>query len=138
MISSACCDCAAQTVFAYLRQLHQIGIKPLDSDIHKRSVRDVLDRLGSFSESNMGIEHLLMHYCAVCSLSWQRVVDNARLHTENYFEGLCLDCMRNYQSENTQYWTLETTRSDYDLSCRVGHGQATWYFSFKACHEQVP
>ncbi|KAJ5551396.1 hypothetical protein N7535_000654 [Penicillium sp. DV-2018c] len=90
MIDRARCDCTPLTVYAYLRQLHQIGIKPLDGDIHEKPVDDVLARLRCFREFNMRMVHMLGRYCPVCSVSWQRVVDTARQHTENYFEGLSM------------------------------------------------
>ncbi|KAJ6137983.1 hypothetical protein N7471_004469 [Penicillium samsonianum] len=138
-IDHARCACAARNIFFYMRELHRIGVRPLDSDIHKNSVRDILDRLESFDDDQMAnSDPLSMQRCEACSHSWKRTVEHARRQVESYFDGLCLDCMQNHPDENSEYWNLGTTRYVYDKTCRISHGEPTWYFSFMGRRDRNP
>ncbi|CAG8898005.1 unnamed protein product [Penicillium egyptiacum] len=130
MIDHARCDCAAQNIFSYMRELHRIGVKPLDSDIHKNCVLDILNRLANFDEDKMADRDPWVPTCEACSHSWKRLVGHAQRHVQNYFDGLCLDCMKNQPNENSEYWAFGTPRYEYDGTCRISHGEPTWYFSF--------
>ncbi|CAI7586478.1 unnamed protein product [Penicillium glandicola] len=68
-IDRARCICAAQNIFSYMRELHRIGVKPLDSDIHKNSVRGILDRLESFDGTRIPNKHRSMQECTSCARS---------------------------------------------------------------------
>ncbi|CAG8090788.1 unnamed protein product, partial [Penicillium nalgiovense] len=131
------CACAAGHIFSYMRELHRIGVRPLDSDIHKNCVREILDRLAAFDEDKMANRQPSMQKCSLCSRSWKPIVQYARRQVESYFDGLCLDCMKNHPDEDSEYWALGTRRV-YDLTCRISHGEPTWYFSFMGRRDRSP
>lgn len=120
-----------------MRELHRIGVRPLDSDIHKNCVREILDRLAAFDEDKMANRQPSMQKCSLCSRSWKPIVQYARRQVESYFDGLCLDCMKNHPDEDSEYWALGTRRV-YDLTCRISHGEPTWYFSFMGRRDRSP
>jgi len=49
------------------------------------------------------------------------------------FHGLCLDCMDRSKPKtgdvDRDYWTHDF-KDEWDVNCRIQHGQSTWYFSF--------
>lgn len=137
IIDHARCDCAAQTFFSYMRDLHKIGIKPLDSEIYKNCVRDILNRLASFKEDNMANKPSVQR-CEECFHWWKWIVDHAIGQVESYFDGLCLDCMKNHPDEDSEYWALDAMRYVYDTTCRIRHGEPTWYFSFMGLRDRSP
>ncbi|KAJ5959972.1 uncharacterized protein N7479_007122 [Penicillium vulpinum] len=128
----------SQNIFSYLEELHRIEVKPLDCDIHKSCVRDILDRLKDFNENRMENRPPSMQTCTACSRSWKRVVEYARRQVESYFDDLCLDCMQNHPDENSEYWSFSTIRSRHDQTCRISHGEPTWYFSFMGRRDRSP
>lgn len=122
-----------------MRELHRIGVRPLDGDIHKNCVRDILDRLVNFDNDTITNSHPeSAQICNSCSRSWKRVVEYTRRQVESYFDGLCLDCMQNTPDENSEYWALDTPGYVYDNTCRIRHGEPTWYFSFMGRGERNP
>lgn len=129
-LDKAHCGCAAESMFAYFRELHHIRVKPLDSDIYKNCVSDILNRLANFNEDNMAKRKPSVQRCVVCPFSWKRTVEYARRLVDGYFHGLCLDCMQKHPDEDSEYWDLRTTRLVYDQTCRITHGEATWFSSF--------
>ncbi|KAJ5534618.1 hypothetical protein N7527_000872 [Penicillium freii] len=138
-IDSARCDCAARNLFSYMRELHRIGVRPLDSDIHKNCVRDIIDRLKNFDDDQITKSYpASARRCNACSRSWKRVVEYTRKQVESYFHGLCLDCMQNHPDENSEYWALDIPRYVYDKTCRIRHGEPTWYFSFMGRRDRNP
>ncbi|KAL2705955.1 hypothetical protein AAEP93_001205 [Penicillium crustosum] len=138
-IDYAHCDCVARNIFFYMRELHRIGVRPLDGDIHKNCVRDILDRLVNFDNDTITNSHPeSAQICNSCSRSWKRVVEYTRRQVESYFDGLCLDCMQNTPDENSEYWALDTPGYVYDNTCRIRHGEPTWYFSFMGRGERNP
>ncbi|KAJ5163161.1 uncharacterized protein N7500_004991 [Penicillium coprophilum] len=137
-IDYAYCACAAHTIFSYMRELHRIGVRPLDGDIHKNGVRDILNRLKGFNEEKtLNGQSSVQRYTG-CSHSWKFVVEHSRKQVEGYFDGLCLDCMHNNPDENSEYWSLDTIRYVYGKDCRISHGQPTWYFSFMGHRDRNP
>lgn len=138
-IDYAHCDCAARNLFFYIRELHRVGVRPLDSDIHKNCVRDILDRLENFDDDTITNGHPeSAKICNACSRSWKRVVEYTRRQVVSYFDGLCLDCMQNNPDENPEYWALDTPRYVYDNTCRIRHGEPSWYFSFMGRRDRNP
>ncbi|CRL17122.1 BTB/POZ fold [Penicillium camemberti] len=138
-IDYAHCNCAARNIFFYMRELHRIGVRPLDSEIHKNCVRDILDRLENFDDDTITNSHpASAQICNACSRSWKRVVEYTRRQVKSYFDGLCLDCMQNHPDENSEYWALDTPRYMYDNTCRIRHGEPTWYFSFMGRRDRNP
>lgn len=67
----------------------------------------------------------------------------ARSRTLIYFHGLCMTCMADTEDiklgrdEDEEYWRHNEERDDYDVGCRVSHGQPTWYFSFMGRREKL-
>ena len=66
------------------------------------------------------------------------MVTEACGNVRKYFDGLCLDCMdytqAKFADEDDDYWNHLVHGVQWDMNCRVKHGQATWYFSFsKSC-----
>lgn len=58
-----------------------------------------------------------------------------RRQVDEYFDGLCLDCMdrskAKAQTHDTGYWLYDDMQwGEWSRHCRSNHGQPTWYFSF--------
>ena len=80
--------------------------------------------------------------CSECQLNYRTRVELAQSNTENYFDGLCLDCMdrSNTKTGNADkdYWEHHKLKvGKWDRGCRVKHQQPTWYFSFMGRREDM-
>lgn len=62
------------------------------------------------------------------------IVQDGKVKTEKYFEGLCLDCMdaSKADDEDRDYWSHGTPKEhEFVYGCRAKrHSQPTWYFSY--------
>ncbi len=72
--------------------------------------------------------------CSSCRLDYERIVQDGKVKTEKYFEGLCLDCMdaSKADDEDRDYWSHGTPKEhEFVYGCRAKrHSQPTWYFSY--------
>ncbi|KAI4819774.1 hypothetical protein E4T44_10429 [Aureobasidium sp. EXF-8845] len=124
------CDCKEKTVFQYLKALKDTDGYPIDQQ-GRKSVNNVCQDLGTF-EKLFSLPHSHM-YCTDCGRHWTHVVRSAITEIQEHFDGLCLDCMDHTQpkflDEHEDCWNhLEP--EEWDATCRVSHGQATWNSSF--------
>lgn len=63
--------------------------------------------------------------------------EQVKNEVQNNFHGLCLDCMDATRGDvHKDYWEHDM-REKWDASCRIKHGQATWYFSFMGRREDM-
>ncbi|BAE61187.1 unnamed protein product [Aspergillus oryzae RIB40] len=70
--------------------------------------------------------------CSSCGIEWKRRVGKAIEVTRDYFDGLCLDCMKTTVKADEEYWYHASYRSRHDENCRITHGEPTHYFSLMA------
>lgn len=126
---NADCNGKEKTVFQYLKALVKTGGYPIDQQ-GRKSVNQVCQDLETFDKHFNQPES---PDCANCGRDWDSVVENAIREVKKHFDGLCLDCMDHSQpkflDEHMDYWD-HLTPKQWDLPCRVSHGQATWYSSF--------
>ncbi|KAL2866131.1 BTB/POZ domain-containing protein [Aspergillus lucknowensis] len=139
LLSAHGCSCREKTVFNYLRELHRIEVWPLENTMKHASINDMLDRLDDFNSEN--VRPASADYCSTCSRGWEGIVARAAHDVRTYFGGLCLDCMsvskrlREGHNLDHDYWTAGRNR-EYDLHCRIDHGEPTWWFSFMGRRER--
>lgn len=92
-----------------MRELVRIRVWPLESALHKFSVRKILDRLLEFDEIKLESVDNKDCACDLRRIDWKGLVMKARETAENNFDGLCLQCM---------------TMPDGG-ECSIEHGKAT-------------
>ena len=131
----ASCKCKAETLFGYIKALHDTQVWPLDPVWPKMQVNDILDSLEDFSYEPA------VSTCSWCIQDYTGMVEDAVRNTRKYFDGLCLDCMDRSKpktgDEDSDYWQHnELQEGEWDSGCRVSHGQPTWYFSFMGRKEK--
>ncbi|KAG9689752.1 hypothetical protein KCU95_g15784, partial [Aureobasidium melanogenum] len=128
---TASCDCKEKTVYLYLQALAKTGGYPVDQQ-GRKSVTAICHELGSF-EKHFQLPQSSKS-CASCAKDWTGVVAHAVESIQEYFNGLCLDCIDHTQAkfldEHDDYWNHLSFNTKWDLKCRVSHGQASWYSSF--------
>ena len=131
----ASCKCKAETLFGYIKALHDTQVWPLDPVFPKMQVNDILDSLENSSYEPAVIS------CSWCIQDYTGIVESAVMNTRKYFDGLCLDCMDRSKpktgDEDSDYWQHhELHEGQWDSGCRVSHGQPTWYFSYMGRKEK--
>ncbi|KEQ64956.1 uncharacterized protein M437DRAFT_43793, partial [Aureobasidium melanogenum CBS 110374] len=128
---TASCDCKEKTVYLYLKALAKTGGYPVDQQ-GRKSVTAICHELGSF-EKHFQLPQSSKS-CASCAKDWTGVVAHAVESIQEYFNGLCLDCIDHTQpkflDEHDDYWNHLSFNTKWDLKCCVSHGQASWYSSF--------
>ncbi|KAI1129577.1 hypothetical protein F5Y10DRAFT_263964 [Nemania abortiva] len=143
-------ECLDVMVFSHKRSLLITGIKSLFSLAdRKRTLNQLLDNLDKYEFSLAKIEPQhpgeninsswstkLCHDCTGERLSHEaakltsKVLSASERVREN-FGGLCLDCMHKFRNGNDDDdYFMHDKRGHHDHSCRVKHGQPTWYFSY--------
>jgi hypothetical protein len=138
------CSCGQWTSTAgyYFAALVKTKAYPLETTFPKNSINTILERLQKF-EASSKIRKIGGAYCSRCSDNWDWGVKKAIEITEDYFDGLCIDCMDRSRPKrgNTDidYWRqAESVNGRWDHKCRVRHGEPTWYVSWcgRAEHRQ--
>ncbi|KAK2792867.1 hypothetical protein FQN52_002545 [Onygenales sp. PD_12] len=122
IVSSSRCSCRDKTVCDYMRQLGRIGVWPMRKKLRDTSIHGLLARLEKFTIGNTR--------CQSCAApDWRAIVRKAATHTNEYFDGLCLDCM--HRSEARLHLDDDDLNFHhvYSPHCRTTHGQPTRYFS---------
>jgi hypothetical protein len=114
--------CQTASVRAYIKILDFVGA----GSEHTGSINQM------FAQSDL-IEYLQPpHICTTClaNLSVERLRDSV----DDFWEGLCLDCMRDSSLEvgAAKYWLRSKKERRWDTTCRIKHGYNTWYFSSMA------
>ncbi|KAE8322695.1 hypothetical protein BDV39DRAFT_196502 [Aspergillus sergii] len=94
LIETGSCSCKDETVFNYLRELGKIKVQPLEErSFSLVSVQSYLNRLQHFDQERM-LRGMSRQPCSSCGVEWKRRVGKAIAVTAEYFDGLCLDCMK--------------------------------------------
>jgi hypothetical protein len=123
------CQCKEKAVFAYLQGISKTGIWPLQTH-HQKSIQEI--------SSSHGFVHFKCEIpegtCTSCRMEIDPgAVENLRVKIVRDFHGLCLDCMDLSRPKmcnvDEDYWLHDAKRC-WDSTCRIVHGQPTWYFSF--------
>ncbi|KAE8398123.1 hypothetical protein BDV37DRAFT_288834 [Aspergillus pseudonomiae] len=136
LIDHGSCRCKEETVFNYLRELGRIDVQPLvERSFSRASVQCYLDRLRQFDQERM-LRKISGDRCLHCCFDWKKGVERAIQVTTEYFDGLCLDCMKITVRDDEDYWDHARFRERYDRNCRITHGEPTCYFSFMARREK--
>lgn len=103
----------------------------------KFSINEILGLLRDFDKTRMMKSLNHSGYCVFCDQNWGSKVQDAISKVSDYFDGLCLDCLRRSKDTDTEYWSLCGRDWDrYDDACRVSHGEPTHYFSFMGSRER--
>ncbi|KAI9038241.1 BTB/POZ domain-containing protein [Aspergillus affinis] len=143
IVDTGKCSCKERTVFNFLAELRRIQAWPLEDTMAKTSIETMLKRLKRFGSSRMNAHgpNTGMLLCK-CSRNWGQVVYDTVRRVRNYFDGLCLDCMKSskdvkYRRDgDIEYWGHHMSRKKYDAHCRIKHGEPTWWFSFMGRREK--
>jgi hypothetical protein len=120
------CTCWDSTVGRYFHALTKIDVFPVEDVISYSSIQQIIERLGTFKYTHEPVCNRRR------SIDWESIVRAAKSHTENYFDGMCLECMDRSkpQSENLddENWKHNTdVNGRWDTRCRIKHNQSTWY-----------
>ncbi|KAI4235172.1 MAG: hypothetical protein LQ349_003337 [Xanthoria aureola] len=122
------CTCKEKTLWGYEKALTVCGAWPLERVVQDLSMYGILSRLSRFTYP------LPASACSSCHLDYEKIVQDGKVKTEKYFEGLCLDCMdaSKADDEDHDYWSHGTPKEhDFVYGCRAKrHSQPTWYFSY--------
>jgi hypothetical protein len=121
------CDCKEKSLFAYNKGLSKTGIWPLH-DHYKKSIQQILNSPGFLKFECTVPEKACMTCRSKLSVT---AIETIRRELSNNFHGLCLDCINMTKSGDVDYdyWEHDLER-EWDLGCRISHGQPSWYFSF--------
>jgi hypothetical protein len=132
------CPKRATALLDYEVGLHNTRAWPVESAFLRNSVNQMLARLGNMREQRTNLAS--RHSCGVCHIRHVEVVQKACSETENYFDGLCLDCMDaskpKFGDADEDYWKHDERRN-WDGDCRIKHGQPSWYFSFMGRRQKM-
>jgi hypothetical protein len=122
------CKCYDATVGRYFYALTKIDMFPVDDVVSSSSVQQIINSLAAFSYGHTAA-------CVRCNnRDWESVVLKAKANANQYFDGLCLDCMdrSNPQGKDLDddYWKHnQNANGRWDSKCRIRHNQSTWYVS---------
>lgn len=133
------CDCNETAICAYLKEVGRIGIAPWGDTFSKSSIKEITDKLELFDQAHIRKPNVKPCDCECsprcgCSIAWDEAVKKFRKDTLEYFDGLCLDCMKHSPRNDSKYWNRPSHQDGYDKDCGIEHGEASWYFSFMGYH----
>ena len=124
------CTVKAQCLWEYNEAVQRSVICPL-KDAPKKSVQEILECPGFVSWQAKIPEGP----CFDCKkkLSGADVKDARDFIMDEFWDGLCLDCMDITNPKtgdiDEDYW-IYNARMEWDANCRIDHEQRTWYWSF--------
>lgn len=126
----ASCTCKEKTLYGYEKELFRLNVWPLERAAQKSSMGEILSILDEF-RYEVGEPSCQRS----CQQNFRSIILNAQMHTSEYFEGLCLDCMDHSKSKtedvDMDYWQhSKLHESEWVRGCRFSHKQPTWYYSF--------
>ncbi|KAL8819257.1 MAG: hypothetical protein Q9223_002265 [Gallowayella weberi] len=130
----ASCTCKEKTLFGYMKRLTDIDVWPFEEVAQKSSITTITNRLVKFSYEPHPTA------CGGCQKEYNKIVDDTRAKTNEYFDGLYLDCLDDSKPKtgdsDSDYWNHNDLDEDAIIyGCRVEHRQPTWYFSFMGRRE---
>ncbi|KAH7035909.1 uncharacterized protein B0I36DRAFT_382523 [Microdochium trichocladiopsis] len=128
----ASCGHKEHMLFAYEKKLFASGAWPLEQTGHRNSIRGLLQKLKTVDNDDMP------ESCQGCAVNVSGVICEAAKEVNDYFDGLCLDCINvsKLRDNDDDYWH-HASMGPWDLECRVDHGEPTWYFSFMGRREHM-
>ena len=96
---------------------------------------EILYRLGKFKFEAKSSA------CGACRQDYKGKVTRTEEIVEDYFGGLCLDCLDRSKPKlgdpDMDYWRHHTLKeNEWITGCRFRHKQPTWYFSFNGRKEE--
>ncbi|TGO61733.1 hypothetical protein BCON_0025g00610 [Botryotinia convoluta] len=119
------CSCKEVSSFAYLTGLSKMEIWPIES-AGKKSIQDILNSFDKF------VCTIPEKACMRCRAHLNSIsINRIRNEIQSNFHGLCLDCMHNSSegSDKAFIYYQNNLCKCYDRSCRLSHGQSSWYWS---------
>jgi len=159
LLTVARCKSKKDNLWAYESALHESGIWPLESEGKDKSINELLRLLYDDFKYEDPHPNGRCNDRHECGHDFEHVVTSAINKARDQFNGLCLgisslpsfmrarsfadphklDCMRtsSIEAEDEDYW--RHAEKGYYRSrgtCRVPHGQPTWYFSFMGRKER--
>ncbi|KAF7955219.1 uncharacterized protein EAE97_000478 [Botrytis byssoidea] len=119
------CSCKELSSFAYITGLSKMKIWPIES-ANKKSIQEILDSFDKF------VCVIPEKACMNCRVHLNSIaIKRIRNEIQSSFHGMCLDCM--YKSSEGSDMAFVYYQSDlekeYSMSCRIHHGQSSWYWS---------
>ncbi|KAJ4294427.1 hypothetical protein N0V90_008117 [Kalmusia sp. IMI 367209] len=123
------CNCWDATIGQYLAALVQVDAFPIEDVVKRSSINEIVERLKQFQ----------FDYSPTCrrcrSIDFVYVVKMTIQAAENYFDGLCLDCMNRSKPKgkdlDDEYWRInKSSMNHWDTRCRSKHNQSSWYVSW--------
>ena len=78
--------------------------------------------------------------CGTCRQDYRVKVTRTVDYVDDYFDGLCLDCLDRSKPKlgdaDMDYWRHNDVKeNEWVTGCRFRHKQPTWYFSFNGRKE---
>lgn len=122
------CNCKEKALFNYCKGLDLTRTWPLEEWGSRKPTEEPLEglKLSKYDPPEVA--------CICCQYDiGSVVVQRTSLEVEDYFDGLCMQCMDSSRTSSkqmdTMYWSYDRSRA-WGANCSVNHGQPTWYFSF--------
>ncbi|KAI9710570.1 MAG: hypothetical protein M1820_002706 [Bogoriella megaspora] len=128
------CSCKEATFFGYFKEMFELRVFPFETTFKDIHLHTMTHRLRDFSYEAAETA------CTSCKRNYNAVVSRAASRADGYFDGLCLDCMDASKPKtgdtDDDYWQHNKLKQ-WDKTCRVNHGQPTWYFSYMGRREDM-
>ncbi|PVH83318.1 hypothetical protein DL98DRAFT_585607 [Cadophora sp. DSE1049] len=131
------CPKNAEALRTYLDGVSSTRIWPF-SNQHRVAIQTTIDSPGLVNWTYKKV----IGACNACDRHLRGYhVETARERTEDYWDGLCLDCMNKSKTKtgsvHSDYWLHNSLRT-WSRGCRLtGHSRNTWYHSFMGRHEEM-
>ena len=132
-------SCRFKITYEFFQELRRIDLFPsLETTAAKQPLTEIIDRLVHFRYVSP------IHYdrgcrAVSCRVDFNEIVKRQAHWHENYFDGLCLDCIaKGKEKENpadSAEFKLNKGARRWDCGCRVRHSEPTWYYSYHAREE---
>lgn len=119
------CSCKELSSFAYITGLSKMKIWPIES-ASKKSIQEILDSFDKF------VCIIPEKACLSCRTHLNSIaIKRIRNEIQSSFHGLCLDCMYKSSegSDMAFVYYQRDLEKNYDMDCRIYHGQSSWYWS---------
>lgn len=128
--SSTCCKVKFNDFFAHLKD--DLKIWPLEKIFKNHCIDHYVDVLVNDFHLEAATQS-----CHKCSRIDDGDVEELGGKVSAASQGICLDCMtdssQTHGNINADYWERDLSKK-WDRSCRVTHGQSTWYHSSQGSH----
>ncbi|KAM0721906.1 hypothetical protein Q7P37_002831 [Cladosporium fusiforme] len=139
-LKSSSCAYRKHVLWNYFTALENTSAWPIEITGSKKSINDLLSLLrAKINYSDPHPEDKTCTDISHCGQQYQALVNKSVERTQRYFDGLCLDCMNHSKTESmdADYWIHNEPGVQWDVHCRIHHGEPTWYFSFMGRKENM-